>query len=375
MSSTLDIDPGKLRERDGYWTAREIAQQPQTWRQVADLVDNQRADLEAWLSPLLAQQRLRILLTGAGTSAYVGETLAPYLSRKLARPVEAISTTDLVGNPDQYLLPDYPTLLVSYARSGNSPESVGAYQLADQLVDNCYHLVVSCNPEGELAERAGGRDNSYALLMPEETLDQSFAMTSSFTAMMLATLTLFSPDIRQLEKTIAAGSDLLETQLQLLRERAQLDFQRIAFLGSGGLKGIATESALKMLELTAGQIDCHAESPLGFRHGPKSMVDPRTLIMLFASGDDYTGRYDQDLYRELQRDATSPWIFSAAEQFDTAGLDDAWLSFPYILCAQLLAFYKCLALGITPDNPCPSGEVNRVVQGVTIHPFARETAQ
>ncbi|MCW8124974.1 SIS domain-containing protein [Microbulbifer halophilus] len=375
MSSTLAIDPEQLRERNGYWTAREIAQQPQTWRRVADLVDNQRADLEAWLAPLLAQPRLRIVLTGAGTSAYVGETLAPYLSRKLARPVEAISTTDLMGNPDQYLLPDYPTLLVSYARSGNSPESVGAYQLADQLVDNCYHMVVSCNPDGELAERAAGRDNSYSLLMPEETLDRSFAMTSSFTAMMLATLTLFSPDTRQLEKTIAAGSDLLETQQQTLRERAQLDFHRIAFLGSGGLKGIATESALKMLELTAGQIDCHAESPLGFRHGPKSMVDERTLVMLFASGDDYTGRYDDDLYRELQRDGTSPWIFSATDLFDTAGLDDAWLSFPYILCAQLLAFYKCLALDITPDNPCPSGEVNRVVQGVTIHPFTPEAAQ
>ncbi|MFC6980591.1 SIS domain-containing protein [Microbulbifer taiwanensis] len=155
-----------------------------------------------------------------------------------------------------------------------------------------------------------------------------------------------------------------------MRALAQRDFRRVVFLGAGGLKGIATEAALKMLELTAGQVDCHAESPLGFRHGPKSMLDESTLVILLQSNDGYCRRYDDDLLEELRRDGTTEWISCPAELVDGSGLEDAWLALHYIVFAQLLAFYKSLALGITPDNPCPTGEVNRVVQGVTIHPFS-----
>lgn len=369
MYNTLNIDVDALRRSKAEHTAREIAQQPDSWLRTTAIVDTQRPQLQQWLQPLLQCSDLRIILTGAGTSAYAGETLAPYLTRVMERRVEAISTTELVSNPNDYLLRQVPTLLVSYARSGNSPESVGAYDLANQCVERCYHLVITCNPEGELARRASGSNNSYSLLMPEETLDQSFAMTSSFTSMLLATLELFAPQPAQLPALTDVTRSLLESKLGEVKAIAQRDFKRVVFLGAGGLKGIATEAALKMLELTAGQVDCHAESPLGFRHGPKSMLDEQTLVVLLQSNDAYCRRYDDDLLAELQRDGTAGWISCPADFAATGKLEEAWLALFYIVFAQALAFYKSLQLGITPDNPCPTGEVNRVVQGVTIYPL------
>ena len=374
MYKYLAIDSAELCERNGEHTAREITQQPEVWLRTAGLIGQQRAQLNTWLAPLLERQKLRIILTGAGTSAYVGETLAPYLTKALGRQVEAISTTDLVSNPQEHLLQQVPTLLVSYARSGNSPESVGAYELANQCVDECFHLVITCNRTGELASRAKDDENSYSLLMLEETLDQSFAMTSSFTAMILSTLEIFAPKAGQLELLAESTRALLTTQLDNVRALAERDFRRVVFLGAGSLKGIATEAALKMLELTAGRIDCHAESPLGFRHGPKSMLDNSTLVVLLQSNAPYCRRYDDDLYAELVREGTTEQVVCPADSVNTSGLDDAWLALHYIVFAQLLAFYKSLHLGITPDNPCPTGEVNRVVQGVTIHPFTAEQA-
>ena len=45
------------------------------------------------------------------------------------------------------------------------------------------------------------------------------------------------------------------------------------------------------------------------------------------------------------------------------------LRLDFVLFAETLALTKSLSLGITPDNPCPTGEVNRVVKGVTLYPY------
>lgn len=371
MTMYLNIAETDLKEKSGYWTAKEIAQQPEAWGKVADMLDGQRTELLEWLQPILKDASSRIILTGAGTSAYVGEALAPYLTKELGKPVEAISTTEMVSNPDQYLLRNRPTLIVSYARSGNSPESVGAVKLADQLVDQCYHLIITCNKDSKLASSAGHGGKNYCLFMPEETLDQSFAMTSSFSSMMLATLCVFAPDNEQLANAIEATNCLLDTALEQVSEQAEKPFRRIAFLGCGGLLGIATEAKLKMLELSTGKIDCYAESPLGFRHGPKFILDKDTMVVMLNSANAYRKKYDDDLLSELVRDRQTDHIYALNDLpfLVNAHLKDAWLALPYIVYCQALAFYKSLSLDITPDNPCPSGEVNRVVQGVSIYPY------
>jgi len=119
----------QLWPESGAATVREILQQPDVWREALDNLLRNADALDAFLAPLLARPNLRIVLTGAGTSAFVGSIAAPALSRLLDRRVDAIATTDIVSNPRVYFAEDLPTLLVSFARSGNSPESSAATEL------------------------------------------------------------------------------------------------------------------------------------------------------------------------------------------------------------------------------------------------------
>ncbi len=373
----LGLGSNTLREAAAEWTAREIAQQPALWQQIINQI-NADTVLEQWLQGQLAEPGLRIILTGAGTSAYIGQALLPHLAPHLAaqapasgQRLEAISTTDLVSNPAQYFHADHPTLLVSFGRSGNSPESLKAVELADQLIPDCRHLVITCNADGQLARYGKAHRQSAVLQLPDACHDRSFAMTSSFTGMYLATLWLFCPDAAQLEHTVAVTSQLL-AQSAAIRHQAELPAERLVFVGSGVLAGIAREAALKYLELTAGQITSFYESTLGFRHGPKSVVNAQTQVFILRSNDSYTAKYDIDLYEEVTRDRRAAFttLLHADGYSGGDALLDAWLALPLIVYCQALAFFKALQLGISPDNPCPTGEVNRVVQGVTLYPFS-----
>jgi tagatose-6-phosphate ketose/aldose isomerase len=372
MKKIINHSETDLKNKSGYWTAKEIEQQPVVWQKVANDIIKNHGELSGWLEDALSKPLGRIILTGAGTSAYVGETLAPFLSKKLSRPFEAISTTDIVSAPEQFLFKEKPTLIISYARSGNSPESVAACELCDQFIDNTYHLIITCNKDGMLAKMDNIDKRRYVLLMPEETNDKSFAMTSSFSSMLLATALIFNLDNRKLEVAIKISNKILSSEfLEKIEALSQKNLNRVVCLGSGGLLGIAREASLKILELSNGQLDCYFESPLGFRHGPKLVVDNYTLVLLLGSNDGYTQQYDSDLLKEVKSDRKAENIINLLEELGTSDLeiDDLWLAFPYILYCQILAFNKSLALNITPDNPCPTGEANRVVQGVKIYPY------
>ncbi|MET3804142.1 tagatose-6-phosphate ketose/aldose isomerase [Nakamurella sp. UYEF19] len=370
-----DVDPSGAG-----WTAREIGQQPALWREVARSVESARAETDAFLAPLLAQTRLRIVLTGAGTSAFAGAVLAPYLARRMGRRVEAIATTDLVSNPREHLAEDVPTLLVSFARSGDSPESVAAARLASRCLTRCHHMVLTCNNRGELYRDHVAAPLSLVRVMPAGANDRGFAMTSSYTCMLLtALLVLGGESVDLVERLGAAADQLLAGTAAAIRDVAYRGPRKIVYLGSGPLTGLAQESALKMLELTAGTVATWFDSPLGFRHGPKSVLDDTTLVLVFVSNDPYTRKYDLDMVAELRatqqrgsvvvvsaaREDPEPdncWMIDGVED-----LDDVALSLPFVVCAQLLALHTSLARGFTPDNPFPGGEVNRVVRGVTIH--------
>ncbi len=353
-------------------TQREIAQQPEVWRDLAASLTEGSAAVQGFLSPLLAENQLRIVLTGAGTSAFAGRALAPALAVRLGRRVEAIATTDIVSNPREVFAADVPTLLVSFARSGDSPESVAATELADQCLSSVRHLIISCNPDGLLAKVRGADESSCVVLMPAASNDTGFAMTSSFTSMLLACwLMLTGDDPRVIDRLAAAAGALIEDPSQA-EQLAGRGYRRVVYLGSGGLAGIAQESALKLLELTAGRVVSYHDSSLGFRHGPKAVLDDHTLAVVYASSEAYTRAYDDDIVAELQASLGSEHVVViSAERWggDLDGLPDVLLSAPFVVFAQQFALQTSLQLGLTPDNPFPSGEVNRVVQGVIVHPL------
>ena len=384
MNRYLDLSADFLESRNGLWTAREIAQQPRVWREAQARVDASRDAIDEWLGPALATPGLRILLCGAGTSAFIGDTAAAWLRKRpggrTACRIDSVATTDLAADPEQYLSRDVPTLMISFARSGDSPESVACVELADGLLSDCRHLILTCNPAGRLARFARTAGRALCLMMPEEANDRGFAMTSSYTAMLVSCLAVFAPDPAQLERAARWTERLLDGGGDGVARLARRDFRRVVVLGAGCLRGAAGEAALKCLELTAGKVVAMHDTPLGFRHGPKIVIDESTLVVHFRSNDPHTRLYDRDLLSELRRDGRCGAIVELgpsalagepppAEPAEPPPLADVWLSLVYVVYCQMLAFHKAMALGVEADSPCPSGEVNRVVNGVTIYPF------
>ena len=359
------------------WTLHEIYQQGETLRAVQAVLDAERTGIEAFLAPLLADPARRVILTGAGTSAFIGQSLAPTLSRELGRVVEAVATTDIVCAPDLHLRRSIPTLLVSFGRSGNSPESLAALDLANAMVDDIHHLIITCNAQGGLAARVDER--TRIVLLPEATHDRGFAMTSSFTGMMLAALATFSGIATFAARTaaIAGGvAAMIARADPVMTSLAARGFSRVVYLGSGGFSGLAREAALKLMELSDGALVTAFDSTLGFRHGPTTIITPETLVVVFIANDPLTRRYDQDLLAELIADGRCGAVLAVSTEPEAAetlvlgeltGAADCDLLFPYIIPAQLLALRVSYALGLTPDQPNRSGTVNRVVQGVRIY--------
>lgn len=379
------VGQAELQARGAEWTAREIAQQPSVWPQVERLVAERRAQLDRFLQPLLTKSAVRVVMSGAGTSSFIGDCLVPVMSDRLQRRVESIATTDLVSGPQLRLQADVPTLLVSFGRSGNSPESVAAVDFAESAVTDVHHLIVTCNADGELAKRATRLRSAHLIVLPEATNDRSFAMTSSFTSMLLTAALAFGVVRPEDVSSVAnAAAKVLQQASPVAQRLVAREFQRVVYLGSNELRGLASEAALKLLELTDGKVVALADSTLGFRHGPKTVINDKTLVVVMVSNDAYTRAYDLDLLAELRRDRRAGAILALSARQD--GLPDGdnvvydglrehsdfELAFAHILVAQSFALLQSLALGLTPDRPNAAGVVNRVVQGVIIHPWSEQ---
>lgn len=389
MDTLFSKTKEELKNKKGLITAEEIAQQPGVWKETFSLIKERKDELASFIDKVLAEDRLKIVFSGAGTSGYIGDTVVPYLKKIMPEvEIESAHTTDIVAQPEVYLTENVPTLLFSYARSGNSPESLATVELAEDIVANLYQIIITCNHEGGLAKNAAG-EKTKLILLPDEAHDQGFAMTSSFSSMLLATLLLFNLDkLAKLDKdieVIAENARKLVEEDELLPEIAAKDFKKIVYLGSYGYFGLAKESTLKLLELTAGQVITRYDSPLGFRHGPKSIIDDDTLVILFYSADKYGSKYDYDLLRELsyQKGEFETLVIAAEDDAElkklsdnfisladkTAEVDEIFNALDYVVAAQVLSLLNSLKYGVTPDDPSPSGDVNRVVEGVTIYPY------
>jgi len=365
----------------GEHTAAEIAQQPALWDALATLLASARGGTDDFLGDWLRQAHHRVILTGAGSSGFIAEMVADTINAQWPADVRAVHTTSLLTHPSLYLSPGHPTLLVSFARSGSSPESVAAVELVRERVPQARFLDITCNADGELARRGRERGDTLTLLMPPASCDRAFAMTSSLSCMMLAALSVFDaspwPQREQRLRTLAAlGRQALDAWETPVRSLAQWPYSRVIYLGSGPLEALARECALKVLELTAGRVPALANTPLGFRHGPKSLLDPQTLVVVMRGIEPVARRYEQDLLDELRRDGVAGRVLSVGPGGDATPddwtlhvptLPDAWLAPLWLTVAQRYALHRSAALGLTPDNPFPDGTVNRVVQGVTIH--------
>ncbi|MGM0125139.1 tagatose-6-phosphate ketose/aldose isomerase [Enterococcus sp. AZ194] len=381
----------QLKELGAMITTREIQQQPELWQEVSQSFEKKANEIATFLASILQENEvpIRVIFTGAGTSQYIGDTLVPYLNQAGNTKdfsFESIGTTDIVAAPQDYFTIERPTLLVSFARSGNSPESLAAVQLANQLIQTVYHLTITCASEGILAKNSTDDGKHLLLLMPKRSNDAGFAMTGSFTCMLLtALLTFDSTDFDKkktyIEAAVQLGKEVIERETAV-QKFLDAEFNRIVYLGSGSLAGLTREAQLKVLELTAGKVATVFDSSMGFRHGPKSFVDKKTLVLGFLNNDCYTRQYDLDVLEEVHEDKIAQNIIAIGQkgtinfsgnqftfQTEAVCLPEAYLVLPEIMVAQLIALLTSIKVKNTPDTPSATGTVNRVVKGVTIHPY------
>lgn len=379
----------ELHEIGGYNTTVEIKQQPELWLDTLNIYRENLEAIESFLADARAmgEGRLSVVFTGAGTSDYVGDTCAPYLRHAGDTKLydfKPIATTDIVSAPRDFLNPDEPTVLVSFARSGNSPESLAAVQVAKTFVKNVKFINITCAPEGKLAVESADDPNALTILIPRAN-DKGFAMTGSYSCMtLLSTLIFDSASLEQktawVEQAAKMGEDVVAREAEIA-EFLSGDFNRVTYLGSGSFVGLAQEAQLKILELAHGLVATSWDSCMGYRHGPKSFVDDKTLVFVYMNNDEYTRQYDLDILNEINGDQIAAKTIAiqqdGATKFDGTAftfsgfeaLPEGYLALPFVMVAQVISLLNSVRVGNTPDTPSPSGTVNRVVKGVTIHPF------
>ena len=382
----IDPEISVLEKLGAEYTTKEIFGQPSLWLKIywQILLDKDR--ISSYLNDSLVKTN-RIILTGAGTSAFIGLSLQGIFNRYLKVHTDAVATTNLVSHPNEYFFDNENIVLVSFARSGNSPESTAAVALADQLCKNCFHIVITCDAAGQLA-LFQSPSAKLTIVLPPESNDRSLAMTGSYTGMLLCGLLLtrleeidkLGPMLDFLQQY---GTRILDRFAMKLKDIASLDFNRAVFLGSGPLYGTATESQLKLQELTDGNVVCKNESYLGFRHGPKAVTNERTLMLFILSNDPYVQQYERDLVLSMKK-GKKPLFTIGIYESPVAGLNfdlgiqlsdtgnhlpEEFLTVCDILPGQLLGLYKSLALGLKPDAPSESGAISRVVEDVIIYQY------
>jgi tagatose-6-phosphate ketose/aldose isomerase len=378
----LDRTEEEQRESGYFHTLREILQQPATWLQTGTAMVSFSDGLLAAVADVS-----ELILTGSGSSEYAAECVRLPLQNRLSIPAQTVGGGMLLTHGSKAIAPLRPGLMVSLGRSGDSPESAEAISLLLETEPEIRHLVVTCNAQGRLATLYGDDPRVKVVLLAEETNDRSLVMTSSFTNMVLATAflgMLETPDqyVGLVESLSQKAEKLLSEHFDTLAGLARRDFDRVIFLASGSRLGAARESALKMLEMTAGKTWAASESYLGLRHGPLSAVHRDTLIVCFLSSHPQVRAYECDLIRELndKQLGKAKLIFGENIPPDLpqngdviidcnglAALGDDNMPVLDVILGQLLAFFRCLDEGLHPDSPSSDGVINRVVQEFKLH--------
>ena len=380
--------PAGEQRREGYaYTVHEIDQQPQTWIETARLAVGHRGEIArrltaAQIGPSGAGA---MILTGSGSSLYVGECVAHALERALQVSVSAVSSGEVLIHLDGVIPRGRPGLVVSFARSGDSPESAAAVDEVLAARPSCHHLVITCNGEGRLAATHVENPRVLTLVLDARTCDRSLVMTSSFTNMVIAATMMASLDdvdgyLGTTERLAGVARHVIDRSA-LLAATAGSGFRSAIFLGSGARFGAAREAALKMLEMTDGRVNATAETYLGLRHGPMCAVHPDTLVVCFLSSDVVTRAYEVDLVRELNLkqlggrlivgDNVPPQIVrrddTVLECPGLASVHDDVAAVTDVVVGQILALFRSLSLGLQPDAPSSDNVINRVVEEFAIH--------
>jgi tagatose-6-phosphate ketose/aldose isomerase len=391
LDELLDLSGEEKLKRGLVYTPAEIAQQPATWESTYSLFRKRRTELAEFLAVAGfvddTEPKPAVFLIGAGTSDYVGRSLVLLLRRKWKCEVTAVPSTSLLTHMDEWLIPGQRYLWISFSRSGDSPEGVAVLEQALLRHPEVHHIVVSCNARGRMLHSAAGKKQAFTIVLDDAVNDRGLAMTSSFSNMVVSGQCMaWVHDPAEYEgilsRLVEAGKTFLPRAADAAAVLASRPYAKVCFIGSGALQGVAVESALKVLELTAGRVLAMSESVMGLRHGPMAALDESTLLVAFLSSEEKVFRYEKDLLQELTKKqlAKTRIAVGGHSELSLDGLAERYLS-PEIrtpvpddcrppvdvLFGQLLGLFFSLRWNLTPDRPSPNGAISRVVHDVMIY--------
>jgi tagatose-6-phosphate ketose/aldose isomerase len=390
LTALLDLSAAEKKKQGLEHTPREIAQQAATWITTFDSLQARRKELSTFLTETgvngPTQERPTVFLIGAGSSDYIGQSLHHLLRSRWQCEVIPVASTSLLTDLPDFVLREKRYLWVSFSRSGDSPEGVAVLERGMADFPKIDHILVTCNASGRMSHAVQGQANCLSLVLDDATNDRSLAMTSSFTNMVLAGQILahasnieeYEPILRAL---IGAAEAFLPRAAELASELTRTGFKRACFVGSSALAGAALESALKLLELTAGKVQTVTQPTLALRHGPMAALDRDTLFVSLISSQAKRRQYELDLLREVASKRVVKTRVAVATDSDRLRADADFVLTPGtkdpvpdlyrpvldVMFGQLLGLFASIHSGLKPDAPSPNGVINRVVQNIEIH--------
>lgn len=333
-------------------TYREILSQPETWERALASAATAWAPAQGALGLTGAEH---FLLTGAGTSFYLAQAAAHVMQERTGRPATAVPASEVFLSPASTVPAGVPLVVFVMSRSGSTSEAVLAARHVREHVPSARVVALSCRRDSELARHA-----HLAIELPDAG-ERSVVMTRSFTSMLLA-LGLVAATIagdtharEELERLPElAHAGMADAEAFGERLGADTGLEPIVYLGLGPNYGLAQEATLKLKEMT--QVPCEAYGPLEFRHGPISIVEPGSAVVVLGGSRDeaYLPGLELDLARHGAHVASiSP---HASEHASTAlllpaGLSDVARGPLYLPPVQLLAYHRARAVGLNPDEP------------------------
>ena len=389
FADVLDLPAVEKEQRGLVHTPQEINQQPSTWRKTFNLLNKIQPDVKRFLDNCgLGSPSFSVSLIGAGTSDYIGRALAAILKKEWRCHLNVVPSTDMLTEMDDVVAsaPDGTShLWISFSRSGDSFEGVTVLQAALEKYPHIDHLIVTCNKTGRMAtEICKGRANAFCITLDDEVNDRGLAMTSSFTNMVIVGQALANisdlDSYRPIVETLASvAENALPGIAALASSIAEQNYSRICFLGTGTLRAVGDESALKVMELTAGHYSVMSESFLGLRHGPLSWLNKESLVVGFLSNDPEKQKIEIGLLKELKNKNAAKSILAILPHENDAiskfsdyqlilnlpvTLNDAYRPLVDILFAQCLGLFASLRRNLRPDAPSADGKIQRVVSQI-----------
>lgn len=326
-------------------TYNEIIGQADQLQKTLELVENLKIDIE---------KVDYVLFTGCGTSFYLAASAAKYYQGVTGQFASAVPASELFLHTSTTIVPEKSYLIVAISRSGTTSEILIALNHLKDYT-NIQTLAVTCNGDTPMAASAN------QVIALDHITEKSVVMTQSFSNMLFA-LQIFavkqansSQNMDELKQVPGLVKAALTSESLTKAIAEDLTKTRFIFLGSGSYNGIAKEATLKLKEMT--QTECESYSSLEFRHGPISIVDDSTVVILLTQLE--TKEYDQQLVKDIQKldgyvltIGPVPKGFEANHTIElTTQISDLNRHALYVPFLQLLAYQRAIHLGFDPDKP------------------------